>query len=169
MVNFPLSKIIFISTLTTFVYIARYSGIASTKSYEIGVKKIQNIFRVLSQVNINPACQNGQIQSNLVFTDQDIASANSSIKLLQAMVPGNPLTNLMLGYTKTGAQADQLAYGKAMIPAVAPWLVLFIISILGCCGCYCNWCCMYCFEDYFINSCRCCKKPRNKNKKCHTG
>ena len=164
--NPQISKFLFIFILTTVVYIARYSGLPSSKSFEIiGTQQFHNVFRSLSQANINSACNNGQITANLTFTSSDIAAANNANQLLQGIVPGNPLKPLLLGYTKTGVSSDTMAYVKAMIPAIAPWVVLLLVSIFGCCGCCCNWCCIHCYEDYFIYSCRCCKKPKNQNKK----
>lgn len=55
-------------------------------------------------------------------------------------------------------------YAKPLIPMVAPWPVLAVITLLSCIGFVCNWCCIFGCCKNCCKGCKCCKQNKQQSK-----
>jgi len=55
-------------------------------------------------------------------------------------------------------------YGKPLIPLVAPWPVLAVITLLSCIGFVFNWCCIFGCCKNCCKGCKCCKQNKKQTR-----
>jgi hypothetical protein len=162
--NPHIQKLVLVCSLTLLVYLARFSGITDSTFTQKQNAVFENVLRSLQTqthtANWNSACQSGEISPNLTLSASDAQQAENARNVLNAMVPGNPLKDIIYGKS-----SDYNGYAMGMIITIAPWIVLCLISLIGCTCCCYNFCCIHCCCKNCCNCCTCCKAPKFGEKK----
>jgi len=94
------------------------------------------------------------------YSEGDIKKSETFISNMQKLRGGNPLEDWVLNGNEDTVVDD---YVVPMIPWIAPWPVLGIITLLTCIGFVSNWCCIFgCCKN--CKCCKCCKPAKEQGR-----
>jgi len=95
------------------------------------------------------------------YSEGDTKRADSFISNMKKIRKGNPLEDWVLNGSENTLVED---YVVPLIPWVAPWVVLAILTLFTCATFVTNWCCTYGCCKNSCQFCRCCKGPKTQGK-----
>lgn len=104
--------------------------------------------------------------TTLGFTQAERDAAKSTTDKVNSMMGGNPLKDFVTQGTEFTGE-NIMEYAQKLIVAIAPYLVFFLISLIGCCCYLYNWCCNYCSccKNACTGCCKCCKAPTSTKRR----
>ena len=129
-------------------------------------KGLRHSMRLLTQRILDSGSRPSTTLCEGIITDDsysasEIEKADSVGDSLSGTRGGNPLKDWVVDGSEDTFVDD---YVIGLIPLIAPWPVLAIITLLTCIGFVTNWCCIFGCCKNCCKCCKCCHGPKEQGK-----